>query len=215
MVFVGYVVNVARGFFLLACLYLILFCSFLYCFSSFSANHQLAPFWGAFLVFCVVSLVCGFSSCVRVDYYLSCVIMSRFAFSIRASAASSVATSPCVLRRWLPSGCHSATRCPLARSSASSWSSSRAWFSWFMASSSVGLPPFSFFRSRFSIGYPSVFVQMRILRVVSPPSLSSCSASIVAIRSLPPSPVRVLLHFFVVVLRFGVTVVFMLLLGYG
>ena len=50
MVFVGYVVNVARGFFLLACLHLILFCSFLYCFSSFSANHQLAPFLGCFLV---------------------------------------------------------------------------------------------------------------------------------------------------------------------
>lgn len=43
MLFVGYVVNVARGFFLLACLQCIHFLLFLYRFSSFSANHQLAP----------------------------------------------------------------------------------------------------------------------------------------------------------------------------
>lgn len=43
MVFVGYVVNVALGFFLLACLQCIHFLLFLYRFSSFSANHQLAP----------------------------------------------------------------------------------------------------------------------------------------------------------------------------
>lgn len=69
MVFVGYVVNVARGFFLLACLHLILFCSFLYCFSSFSANHQLAPCLGASWSYfvCGVPCVCSFPSCVRVD----------------------------------------------------------------------------------------------------------------------------------------------------
>jgi len=64
MVFVGYVVNVARGFFLLACLQCIHFLLFLYCFSCFSANHQLAPFLGASWSYCV----CGFSLCVRVDY---------------------------------------------------------------------------------------------------------------------------------------------------
>lgn len=60
MFFVGYVVNVARGFFLLACLQCIHFLLFLYRFSSFSANHQLAPRSGAsWRILYVVSLVCG------------------------------------------------------------------------------------------------------------------------------------------------------------
>lgn len=66
MFFVGYVVNVARGFFLLACLQCIHFLLFLYRFSSFYANLWLAPFWGAFLVR-HDHVVCGVSSCVRVD----------------------------------------------------------------------------------------------------------------------------------------------------
>ena len=67
----GYVVNVARGFFLLACLQCIHFLLFLYRFSSFYANHQLAPFWGAFLLLCVVSLVCGVLMCMWTSVLVS------------------------------------------------------------------------------------------------------------------------------------------------
>ena len=137
-------------------------------------------------------------------------MISRFCASISSAASASVFVSPVSLffRLQLSSGSRWLIHSPLAASSASSWSSIRAWCSWFIASSSVGAPPFSFFRSRLFIGYPSVFVHMRILRVVSPPSLSSCSASIVAIHSLPSSPMRLLLHFFVVVLRFSLILTF-------
>lgn len=62
MVFVGYVVNVARGFFLLACLQCIHFLLFLYCFSCFYANFWLAPLLccvtiGVLYFLCVVSPV--------------------------------------------------------------------------------------------------------------------------------------------------------------
>lgn len=64
MFFVGYVVNVAWGFFLLACLQCIHFLLFLYRFSSFYANHQLAPRSGAsWLFLCVVFSLCLL--CVR------------------------------------------------------------------------------------------------------------------------------------------------------
>lgn len=68
-VFVGYVVNVARGFFLLACLQCIHFLLFLYRFSSFSANHQLAPCW------VLPGVVCGVLMCVWTSVLVLCFLV--------------------------------------------------------------------------------------------------------------------------------------------
>lgn len=147
--------------------------------------------------------------------YASFFMMSFTVRSIRAVLSSSVFVFMLSVGSTRSCSCsfrsRSLFRSLVARSCASSSISCRALWSWFMHSSSVGSPPFSFVRSAVFTGTPSVFVTNLIFRVVSC-GLLWLSHWMVATRCSPCSPVMVLHRVRVAESHSGVTVVFILLL---